>query len=416
MRASTAVDGADALACTDRTASVKAKAPARRPASCAPGQWSGNVKPKRRKARRPAKATREPLSHAETLRAANRSKPPPSFCRSSPLTAGLRRHPRPIHSPATTEVRPGESRRFDRDSRVARPPLPPFAGWRLPRSILATIVGAFLYWRHTELYPTTENAYTGSNIVRVAPEVSRSRHSRLRRDRRAGEDRRSSFRHRSHALRGGVPQCPRAIRRCRRQRRHRRRRLTRRPPTLEEKRKALEDALADLPRRQGRKQAPASRRRRRSPTRRRAGRRRSRPTRTRPPRSPPSKTSPLTVTTPTVQLRAASADLDKATRDRARTHVTAPSDGVVSNVTLRPGATVAAGTPALRHHRRQSAGGSTPTSRRPISPASRSGSRPRSGSTCIPACSLRGRGRKHQLGLRRRLLGAAGRRTPPAIG
>ena len=38
--------------------------------------------------------------------------------------------------------------------------------------IVATVAGAFAYWRHSALYPTTENAYTGSNIVRVASEVS----------------------------------------------------------------------------------------------------------------------------------------------------------------------------------------------------------------------------------------------------
>ena len=54
---------------------------------------------------------------------------------------------------------------------------------------------------------------------------------------------------------------------------------------------------------------------------------------------------PLTVTTPTTQLRAASAQLAKATHDRVKTHTTAPSDGILSNVTLRPGATVQAGQP-----------------------------------------------------------------------
>jgi membrane fusion protein (multidrug efflux system) len=53
----------------------------------------------------------------------------------------------------------------------------------------------------------------------------------------------------------------------------------------------------------------------------------------------------ITVTTPTVQLRAAAAQLDKATHDRVKTHVTAPADGLLSNVTLRPGATVQAGAP-----------------------------------------------------------------------
>jgi membrane fusion protein (multidrug efflux system) len=54
---------------------------------------------------------------------------------------------------------------------------------------------------------------------------------------------------------------------------------------------------------------------------------------------------PLTVTTPTVKLRAASAGLEKASHEFVKTHVTAPSDGVVSNVTLRPGATIQAGAP-----------------------------------------------------------------------
>ena len=38
--------------------------------------------------------------------------------------------------------------------------------------VVATVAAVFYYWRHVELYPTTDNAYTGSNIVRVAPEVS----------------------------------------------------------------------------------------------------------------------------------------------------------------------------------------------------------------------------------------------------
>ncbi len=55
----------------------------------------------------------------------------------------------------------------------------------------------------------------------------------------------------------------------------------------------------------------------------------------------------LTVTTPTVQVRAASAGLDKATHDRVKTHVTAPGNGWVSNLNLRPGSVIQAGTPAF---------------------------------------------------------------------
>jgi membrane fusion protein (multidrug efflux system) len=53
---------------------------------------------------------------------------------------------------------------------------------------------------------------------------------------------------------------------------------------------------------------------------------------------------PLTVTRPP-QLRAASAQLAKATHDRVKTHTTSPADGILSNVSLRPGATVQAGQP-----------------------------------------------------------------------
>ena len=40
--------------------------------------------------------------------------------------------------------------------------------------LAATIAGVLLYWRHAELYPSTDNAYTGANTVRVAPQVSGS--------------------------------------------------------------------------------------------------------------------------------------------------------------------------------------------------------------------------------------------------
>ena len=38
--------------------------------------------------------------------------------------------------------------------------------------LLAVIGGVLLYWRYAELYPSTDNAYTGANVVRVASQVS----------------------------------------------------------------------------------------------------------------------------------------------------------------------------------------------------------------------------------------------------
>ena len=55
----------------------------------------------------------------------------------------------------------------------------------------------------------------------------------------------------------------------------------------------------------------------------------------------------LIVTTPTVKLRAAAAQLNKATDDQVDTHVTAPASGWASNVRMRPGTVIAAGRPAF---------------------------------------------------------------------
>ena len=38
--------------------------------------------------------------------------------------------------------------------------------------LAVTVGGVLLYWRHTEIYPSTDNAYTGANIVRVASQVT----------------------------------------------------------------------------------------------------------------------------------------------------------------------------------------------------------------------------------------------------
>ena len=35
-----------------------------------------------------------------------------------------------------------------------------------------TIGGVLAYWQYAEIYPSTDNAYTGADIVRIAPLVS----------------------------------------------------------------------------------------------------------------------------------------------------------------------------------------------------------------------------------------------------
>lgn len=210
--------------------------------------------------------------------------------------------------------------------------------------IVATIAGALYYWRYSEIYPSTENAYVGSNIVRVAAEISGPViRVYVRTDDRVKTgvplfDIDPTLY--DAALRNALAQFDAAASAAGTAGDDLKAAATK----LEDKRAALEDALATY------RQAKDSQS----------------------PDQPPSEQltaaesgwedalkaykdaeseftqeqdKPLTVSTPTVQLRAASAQLDKATHDRVKTHVVAPADGFVSNVTLRPGAIVQAGSP-----------------------------------------------------------------------
>jgi len=212
--------------------------------------------------------------------------------------------------------------------------------------LAATIGGVLFYWHYTAIYPSTDNAYTGANVVRVASQVSGPvirvyvadddkvgagdplfdidptlydaalRNARAQfdaaasaagtaadsieaaatklEDRRAAlEDALSKYREAKQAQKQGEQLSP----------------------TLADALKAWHDALQafdeaeqDFDTEQDKK---------------------------------------ITVTTPTVQLRAASAGLDKATHERVKTHVTAPASGWVTNVSVRPGSVVQAGTPVF---------------------------------------------------------------------
>jgi membrane fusion protein (multidrug efflux system) len=212
--------------------------------------------------------------------------------------------------------------------------------------LAATIGGVLLYWRHAEIYPSTDNAYTGANVVRVASQVSGPivrvyvvnddqvatgdplfdidptlydaalRSARAQFDAAADaagtaadglkaaatklEDRRvaleaalGKYREAKDAQKADEPPSP----------------------ALTDALKAWHDALQSFNDAQGEFDTEQDKK--------------------------------ITVTTPTVQLRAASAGLDKATYERTKTHVTAPTTGWVSNLNLRPGSVVQAGTPAL---------------------------------------------------------------------
>ena len=210
----------------------------------------------------------------------------------------------------------------------------------------ATVGGVLVYWHYAEIYPSTDNAYTGANVVRVASQVSgpvsrvyvreddqvtagdplfdidptlyeaalrnaraqfdaaadaagtaadglKAAATKLEEKRAALEDALTKFRTAKEAQKEGEAPSPA---------------LTEALKSWHDAMQAYEDAKAEFNTEQDKK---------------------------------------LTVTTPTVQLRGAAAQLDKATHERVRTHVTAPATGWVSNVTLRPGTLVQAGTPTF---------------------------------------------------------------------
>jgi membrane fusion protein (multidrug efflux system) len=212
--------------------------------------------------------------------------------------------------------------------------------------LLITIVGVIGYWRYAELYPSTDNAYTGANVVRVAPQISGPvARVYVREDDKVAtgdplfdidstlydaalRNARAQFDAAANAA--GTAADP----------------LKAAAAKLEEKRAALEDALAAYrtakeAQREGEPPSPAL-------TGALTGWHGAlKAFRDAQAEFDTEQDKQLTVTTPTVQLRAASAQLDKATHDRVQTHVTAPANGWVSNINIRPGWVVQAGSPAF---------------------------------------------------------------------
>jgi membrane fusion protein (multidrug efflux system) len=212
--------------------------------------------------------------------------------------------------------------------------------------LLVTILGVLAYWRYAEIYPSTDNAYTGTDIVRVAPQISGAVAQVYVQDddkvaagdplfdldptpyEAALRNARAQFDAAANAAGTAADDLKAAA------------------TEMESQRAALDGAIAKY---REAKAAQAS-------------------------AAPPSQgltdalkawhdamqgydaahaafsaeqDKELVVTTPTVQLRAAAAQLDKATQDRVKTHITAPGAGWISNLRLRPGSVIQAGTPAF---------------------------------------------------------------------
>ena len=223
------------------------------------------------------------------------------------------------------------------------------ASWRwiaLLVLLAATIGGVLLYWRHTEIYPSTDNAYTGANVVRVASQINGVViHVYVRDDDKVAsgdplfdldptlyEAALRNARAQFDAATSAAGTAADALKAA--------------ADKLETARAALEDAIGKY------REAKDAQK----------------------PGEPASdqltaalkgwhdalqtfdnaeseyqkaQDAKLTVTTPTTQLRAAAAGLDKATHDLVQTHVIAPGSGWITNASLRPGAIVQAGTPVF---------------------------------------------------------------------
>jgi membrane fusion protein (multidrug efflux system) len=212
--------------------------------------------------------------------------------------------------------------------------------------LAATIGGVLLYWRHTEIYPSTDNAYTGADVVRVASQINgvvkqvyvqdddkvawgdplfdldpTLYDAALRNARAQFDAAASAAGTAADALKAAADK-------------------------LESKRAALEDAIGKY------RDAKAAQKPGQTPSDQLTAALKGwhdalQAFNDAESEFAKAQDAKITVTTPTVQLRAAAAGLDKATHDRVQTHVTAPAAGWVTNVSLRPGAIVQACTPAF---------------------------------------------------------------------
>lgn len=213
--------------------------------------------------------------------------------------------------------------------------------------LVVTIGGVFAYWRYAAIYPSTDNAYTGADIVRIAPLVTGPVTDVYVTDDQMVSEGDPLFdidpAPYEAALRGARAQFDAAANAAGTAGED----MKTAADEMEAKRVALIAALAAYRDAEAAQQGP---------------------------REAPSQTvaaaleavhaaqaayrdahhafseaqdKELVVTTPTSKLRGAAAQLDKATEDRVKTHVVSPGTGWVTKVRVRPGAVMQAGTPAF---------------------------------------------------------------------
>jgi membrane fusion protein (multidrug efflux system) len=216
---------------------------------------------------------------------------------------------------------------------------------------LITVVGVIGYWRYAEIYPSTDNAYTGADIVRIAPLVAGQVIEVYVEDDQKVSEGDPLFDidpvPYDAALRGALAQFDAAADAAGTEGEP----LKTAAAEMEAKRQALVGALdayraaekiqRDNGTSPGKAPSPAVadalEKVRKAKT----------AYRTAHQAFSEAQDKNMVVTVPTAKLRGAAAQLDKATEDRVKTHVLSPGDGWVSNVRVRPGAVMAAGTPAF---------------------------------------------------------------------
>ncbi|HML92864.1 HlyD family secretion protein [Methyloceanibacter sp.] len=209
-----------------------------------------------------------------------------------------------------------------------------------------TVGGVLAYWRYAEIYPSTDNAYTGADIVRIAPLVAGPVIGVYVEDDQKVSKGDPLFdidpAPYEAALRGARAQFDAALNAAGTEGEH----LKAAADQLETKRVALVDALtkyreAESANAPGADSSAAATDALKAVHDAQAAYANAHDA------FNEAQDKDMVVTTPTAKLRGAAAQLDKATEDRVKTHVVAPGDGWVSNVRVRPGAVMGAGTPAF---------------------------------------------------------------------
>ena len=213
--------------------------------------------------------------------------------------------------------------------------------------LVLTVGGVFAYWQYAAVYPSTDNSYTGADIVRIAPlvagpvaEVYVTDDQMVSKGDPLFDIDPTPY---DAALRGARAQFDAALNASGTAGEH----LKTAAEEMETKRVALMEAFGAYRDAEKDASAPSGASDRGTQQALEAVHQAQDDYARAHKAFSAAQDKEMVVTTPTAKLRGAAAQLDKATEDRVKTHVVSPGDGWVANVRVRPGAVLAAGTPAF---------------------------------------------------------------------